>query len=198
MRALALLLLLFALPATAQEARLPALFSVTGVAADDVLNVRAAPGTAGEIIGTLAPDATDVEVVALDAGGRWGQVNLGEIAGWAAMRFLDRQPGHDWGDVPAIRVCYGAEPFWSLDLRPARLGFSTPVESLSIEVPEIAPVGGRREPWTLITDSDHGPLYGILSREICSDGMSEALAGYRLDLIQVDRGSFTGCCTLAR
>ncbi|MEO1155590.1 MAG: SH3 domain-containing protein, partial [Pseudomonadota bacterium] len=41
----------------------PALFDVTGVASDDVLNIRSAPSATAEIIGTLAHNETGVEVV---------------------------------------------------------------------------------------------------------------------------------------
>ncbi|MGB3280174.1 MAG: peptide-binding protein, partial [Pseudorhodobacter sp.] len=47
----------------ARAETLPALFDVTGVAADDVLNLRAAPDGVAEILGALGPSAKDVEVV---------------------------------------------------------------------------------------------------------------------------------------
>lgn len=195
MRALALLLLL-ALPAAAQEARLPALFDVAGVASDDALNVRRTPRTTANPIGELRHDATDIEVITLSESGDWGLVTLGEQSGWAAMRFLARQPGQGWDVPPAIRTCVGTEPFWGLDLRAGSPGFSTPLESLPIDVPAITPVDGRVEPWVLNAEGDHAPLLGILSRRACSDGMSDRAFGYRLDLIQGGRG-LTGCCTLA-
>jgi hypothetical protein len=48
-----LLLLAMATPATAQV--LPALYNVAGVAADDVLDVRAAYEAGAEIVDTLPP-----------------------------------------------------------------------------------------------------------------------------------------------
>lgn len=195
MRALALLLLL-ALPAAAQEVRLPALFDVTGVAADDVLNIRDRPRATSGIIAELRPDATGIEVIELSESGDWGRVNHYDQTGWTAMRFLRRQPGQAVGDSPAIKVCYGAEPFWSLDLRETSAGLRTPLADLSMDLPDIAPVGGRFEPWSVIGETEHGPVYGILSRRICSDGMSDALLGFELNLIEVGYGSYTGCCTL--
>lgn len=59
--------LLMASPAAAtQEYMLPTLFDVQDVAAGDVLNIREAPNAKAAIIGTLAPDATGVEVVGTD------------------------------------------------------------------------------------------------------------------------------------
>ena len=61
---------------------------MTGVAANDLLNIRAAPSANAEIIGTLSPRARHIEVVGYDDTGRWAQINTGEISGWAALRFL--------------------------------------------------------------------------------------------------------------
>lgn len=61
--ALALILWLAAGPAAAQD--LPAVYDVAGVAADDVLNVRAEPSAEAPVLRTLAPDAGGIEVVAL-------------------------------------------------------------------------------------------------------------------------------------
>lgn len=191
-------LLCLALPAQAQEVRFPALFDVVGVASDDVLNIRERPrGTSG-IIQELRHDATAIEVIELSENGDWGRVNVYDQTGWTAMRFLARQPGQDIDTVPAIEICSGTEPFWSLDLRPPAPSLRTPLADLSLEMPIISPVAGRYEPWSLIGETDHGPIYGILSRKICSDGMSDAVQGYQLDLIEVGYGSYTGCCTLSR
>ena len=67
---------------------LPARFSVTGVAADDVLNVRAAPDPAAPILAELPPDATGVEVIALSDDGAWALLPRPEGQGWASTRFL--------------------------------------------------------------------------------------------------------------
>jgi hypothetical protein len=126
MRRLLAALLLLATPAAAQDA-LPILADVTGVAADDVLNVRAAPNAGAEIVGTLAPDMRGVEVAGLDPSGGWGLVNSGERAGWAAMRFL--APRADvWraGALPEGLTCFGTEPFWSLRPGGGRLVLATP------------------------------------------------------------------------
>lgn len=184
------------LPVHAQDARFPALFDVTGVAADDTLNIRQNPRATAGLLADLPPDATGIEVIRLSDSGGWGLVNIDERAGWTSMQFLERQAGQDWQTPPAITRCYGAEPFWGLDLHPDTLGFSTPVESLSIDLPQIDPVAGRREPWSVSVETEHGPLYAIVSRQSCSDGMSDIESGYRIDLIQVGQGSLTGCCTL--
>ncbi|MFD2813860.1 SH3 domain-containing protein [Paracoccus aerius] len=74
--ALALTLALAGPALATQEYILPTLFDVTGVASDDVLNIRAEPNAKAAIIGTLAPDAFRIEVVEERQG--WARVNTGE------------------------------------------------------------------------------------------------------------------------
>lgn len=75
-RLLAFFFAFLSTPALAQDIY-PALHDVTGVAADDVLNIRSEPSASSPIIGTFSPFETDVEVVALSPDGGWGRVNAG-------------------------------------------------------------------------------------------------------------------------
>ena len=62
----ALIALFFAAAATSASAQdFPALFSVTGVANSDVLNIRAEPSAQSPIVGHFAPHQTSIEVVGL-------------------------------------------------------------------------------------------------------------------------------------
>lgn len=190
-------LLWLALPVQARDLPLPALFDVAGVAADDVLNIRAMPRATARHIGELRPDATGVEVVRLSENGEWGLVNVGEGAGWASMQFLARSLGQGWDVPPAIAICYGTEPFWSLDPMEA-MAFRTPGESLSIDPLTLIRTAGRADPWGVITQTEDGPIHGILTRQACSDGMSDREEGLRIGLIHADRTVYTGCCALTR
>jgi heat shock protein HslJ len=63
---------------------------------DDVLYVRAEPGAGNEIVGQLAPDATDIvagtQVVDVN-GGQWRPVRVSDtVVGWANERFLAASP----------------------------------------------------------------------------------------------------------
>ncbi|UWQ24782.1 SH3 domain-containing protein [Leisingera aquaemixtae] len=196
------------LPAAAQE--FPALYSVAGVSADDVLNIRSAPSASAEIIGTLAPDQAGVEVVAADGSGTWGLVNSGERSGWAALRFLTQDPRDDWRKRQKQALnCFGTEPFWSLALD---------------ETPNLTTPGGPEMPFVLLArepGSNHSgksgfhavrqgdgnvshtepvALSGTLTAQQCSDGMSDRTYGISIDLLQL-RGAgqldvLTGCCSL--
>jgi hypothetical protein len=69
-------------------------FSVQGVAASDVLNVRAEPTAKSAILGKLAPDATGVRGTSnrISAGGStWQEVECGQLHGWVNERFLERE-----------------------------------------------------------------------------------------------------------
>lgn len=181
---------------------LPALFRVTGVAADDVLNVRAEPTAGAEKVGALAPSAAGVEVVELGSGGRWGRVNLAEFTGWVAMRYMAHEGGPDWHRLEAPLSCYGTEPFWRLTIAPEAdemmlermgeeaLGFGRRVTSPGFDRPRtvgFSAQGAEREG------------FGVIRAETCSDGMSDRVMGlsFRMFLAGPEgMESYLGCCTL--
>ncbi len=83
-----------AAPATAPQATADT-YQVTGVAADDVLNVRSGPGTENMIVGMLQPNARGVTLTGETAqsadGGTWWQISdptLPGDTGWVNARFL--------------------------------------------------------------------------------------------------------------
>jgi len=193
-----LLCLVLALPATAQE--LPALFRVTGVAAGDVLNIRAGPSAGAEVIGALAPGAAGIEVVALSADGRWGQVNSGEGAGWSAMRFLTPEPGPGWRSGAAPLACFGTEPFWRLDLfLPSHRAEFHGLDTGGFElVTEAGALPGTRFPPTLaIPFAGARRGMAVLRGEACNDGMSDMAFGIGVQIYwRGDREGLSGCCRL--
>ncbi len=208
-RLLSMLVLLLPVNAAAQDT-FPALYDVAGVAANDVLNVRAEPSAQSEVIGAFAPLETGVEVIALSDDGSWGRVNIGEQAGWAAMRFLARQPGQsavDWsaGLAPMTLACFGTEPFWGLALMPDEtFEFTDPFQGdgtpMSGPYTPLAPSASSVKRGFVGTMSGSpNTLTGLITREICSDGMSDQVYGFALDLIRSDPSGNrldAGCCRL--
>lgn len=80
----------------------PGTYAVIGVRLDDTLNVRAGAGVDHEIVDTLAPYATGVEVVGdgVQVGQSvWVPVQHGEVEGWANSRYLARQVGEVDGSI---------------------------------------------------------------------------------------------------
>ncbi len=213
MRALALIVaLISATPAFATQDGWPALYDVAGVAADDVLNIRAEPDAGAAIIGTLAPDAANVEVIRATDDLRWGLVNTAERSGWVSLGFMARQGGQWDGRMPGIRQCFGNEPFWSLSQDGARVRFSTPDEPpidglVSGRYASLSHRGRFAYSGNLLS-ADAGPLEFILSlrTEACNDGMSDRSYGIGADLLIRDRdtsdgfrkhGLISGCCSIA-
>lgn len=173
----------------------PALFDVSGVASNDVLNVRAEGAASAPIVGMLAHDANDVEVVALS--GNWGQINTGETSGWVSMRYLAAQePNPDYALAQRLS-CYGTEPFWSAEfVQGQKVTFSSPEGSY--ETPGaglMIPASGVPGLWAMA----YSDSVATFRREMCSDGMSDRMFGLSVALFKRHAGEvalFSGCCSI--
>ena len=202
---LALGIFLFAAsPAAAtQEYILPTLFDVTGVAANDVLNIRAAPDASAEVIGTLSPNARDIEVVGYDETGRWARINTDERSGWAALRYLAYQVDV-WtpGTLPPTLHCLGNEPFWSFRPTGDNVMFSTPdAPDSMMRIEQVLATGMFRDPRRSVTaQGDNLRMTAVMVPMACSDGMSDRSYGLDVTVILEGRGEpqmLTGCCSIA-
>lgn len=197
--AAALLLALAGIAGPARADTLPAAFMVKGVADDDVLNIRAEPASTAAILGEIAPHALNVEVIEISADGKWGKVAAGgEGNGWVALAYLERQPVLDPALVPRPMTCLGTEPFWALDLFEQGAAWETPDTPRTDlgEVTEaVAPQGFHLR-------AEEGPervFHLTISREWCSDGMSDRAFGFAAKLfLESPDGNMllSGCCTL--
>lgn len=190
-----LALLAGVLPAAATQAGWPALFDVTGVASDDVLNVRTEPGVHGRIIGTLPPDATNVEVIMPTDDLTWGMVNVDGQSGWASMNFLERVSMNWDGQFPEITSCHGTEPFWNL----TRTDGEVALNRLDAEAVVSPPIDWQTG--AINHRGRHafrgGDLLGVVSKQLCSDGMSDIRYGLELNLILLsEQTHYQGCCTI--
>ena len=192
---LAVLLTLGTAPAFAtQEYILPTLFDVARVAPDDVLNIRQRPDARSPVIGTLAPDATGIEIT--EARGNWGRVNAGEVSGWVSMRFLDyRTDVWEWGQLPQGFSCYGTEPFWSLSVEGGDLVHATPEGEARHRITAILDRGVFRDPARAVVA---GPITLTATPQICSDGMSDRVMGLGAMAVMDGTELLTGCCRIAR
>lgn len=200
-----------AAPAAAtQECILPTLFDVTGVASDDLLNIRARPEAGSPVIGTLAPDAERIEVVAHDRSGAWAQVNTDERSGWVALRYLAyRTDVWEEGALPETLRCFGTEPFWTLRPEARRLVLSRPGAEDRRFVPEaVLGTGAFRDPRRAVTATPpaaeageaRGMLVATIVPKACSDGMSSRAYGLDASVVLTGDGDarlLTGCCSIA-
>jgi uncharacterized membrane protein len=187
---------------TAAAQPLPGLYDVTGVAADDVLNVRAAPEAGAPVVGSLAADARGVEVVGRDAGGGWGLVNVGEGSGWAAMRHLAPRPGV-WveGALPDALACFGTEPFWSFRVDAGRAVLSGPDEERAAAPVAVLSTSIPDDPRRVVqAGAGEAAITAVIVPMACSDGMSDRSFG--LDVTLIPGGTaprmLTGCCSIER
>lgn len=185
-----------------EEPIFPMLYNVHEVAEDDVLNIRAAPNTKSEIIGTLDHDATNVEVVEERDG--WGRVNSGEGSGWVSMRFM-AYPFNPWQEngTPELMRCFGTEPFWhaAVDLPAKEIRLVNLAEGEVVDVQTVTDVipGPYRTPTRAILAND----FTLMTTPAqCSDGMSDQLYGMAAYLItdQATEGAtprmLNGCCSV--
>lgn len=186
-------------PAAAQSV-LPTLYDVTGVRADDVLNIRAMPDASSSILSELPPDAKGVEVVDTRAG--WARVNTFERSGWVNMRYL-RERAEVWqpGAIPATLNCLGTEPFWSLRQVGANIVYETPQLSRPMQRRAVVDNPHQRSPArSLVAADDKGRLTVVLHPGQCSDGMSDRVFGLSATLLFEGAGQASemrnGCCRI--
>lgn len=197
----ALALALLAGPALAtQEYQLPTLFDVTGVAANDRLNIRERPDAGAAVIGTLPPDAKGVEVMAERNG--WAQVNSGERAGWVNARYLAyRSDVWQDGKLPATLNCLGTEPFWSLRQVGQTMVYETPEGARQMDRRAVLDQGFPSPVRGVIAGDAQGRLTLAIQPAQCSDGMSDRVYGLSALLIFDGAGQAsrmqTGCCRIS-
>lgn len=194
--ALALMLALSGPALATPEYILPTLFDVSGVAADDVLNIRAMPDASAPVIGTLPPDARRIEVVEERRG--WARVNTAEGSGWVSARYLAyRSDVWQPGALPAAFRCLGTEPFWDAKLEGADLVLRSPEDQAGDRRPvqAVLDTGLFRDPARVVVARD---MTLFSQPRICSDGMSDRLFGLSATLVihGASPRLLSGCCTI--
>lgn len=201
-RWLALLLLW---PVTLWADPFPALYDVTGVAHDDVLNIREEPSANTPIIAELAFNARNIEVVDQSEDARWGLVNAMETSGWVAMRYLMPAPGDHWTTPGAKLRCGGTEPFWDLTVN-GDTADQVVFEALALDE-SLSYAIDWQSGQTARTDlaiglggtGPSGKFSAVIRREVCHDGMSDRNFGLDIDLFfhnNTDASGFEGCCSV--
>ncbi|WP_347266930.1 SH3 domain-containing protein [Paracoccus sp. (in: a-proteobacteria)] len=197
-------LLMSAPLAAAAQDYMPALFDVTVVETWDRLNVREAPDGAAKIVGTLPSTAKGVELLARDASGKWGKVNVGETTGWVALRFLKPQ-AVVWlpAALPLSLKCSGTEPFWSIRTVEKGLVLAEPGQpDRPLSLRKVMDRGIAGEPTRgLIAGDDKGRLTAFMRPGQCSDGMSDHSFALAVSVIlegkDMPSRMLTGCCSIA-
>lgn len=179
----------------------PALYDVTGVAPDDVLNVREGRSASNPIINSLAPNQRNIEIVDVSDDERWGLVSFPDGSGWVSMRYLVRQPGRDPRYLPKPIGCGGTEPFWGLRIDNQKAQFDMMGGTSRVFTPiwEDIPSGMQAVSYAVKMQDNGEDITAIINRNQCSDGMSERVYGFEIDVIlsgQSGNRYYTGCCSL--
>lgn len=179
----------------------PAWIRVTGVANDDVLNARAEPDAASDVVGRFQPAQGPIEIVEVREieGQRWALVSTGEQGGWINLHYAETVELEMIGDspVPVRTVCAGTEPFWSLDLGEDEAVWSSfDAEEETYPITESEAASGRFLPWMF---GMQGFGLAILTPGQCSDGMSDIPYAWSVSIIGHDEMGhvlYEGCCRL--
>lgn len=170
---------------------------VTGVAADDVLNLRSEPRAGAALVGALSPTASGIE--ALKRSGGWTYVRFGQLEGWASSRYLRPAMTVTGGPPPFPLHCVGTEPFWSLTLDGKRAIYRTP-EIAEAASPVASFETSRNSTIVWRVRPADGPVTSavIEARQACSDNMSDRVYSFRIHAETQDGQLLSGCCEVKR
>lgn len=184
--------------AWAQDDPSPGLYDVARVTTR--LNVRAEPAIEAPVIGWLARDASGIEVVARDAAGAWGRVNLGEGSGWVSLTYLDQRGDALWSAnaLPETLICFGTEPFWDLRHEGDRLigGGVDEADRRDFMIDTVTGAAGASSRVVVARDRQGTVTLGIAPEE-CGDGMSDRIYALGARLSEGNAPTRIGCCSIA-
>lgn len=192
--------LLFPIMATAQT--LPGLFAVSGIEEDGALSIRAEPSTSSQAVESFAWNARDIEVVALDVSGEWGQININETTAWVPMTYMEEQFTAGNTLLPRPLVCFGNEPFWTLDVGNNPFAELDWLDGVTLRFSGLYTISSesRTGRYMMLAENTSRSLHAFVERKACNDGMSDRAYGLDMNLLVRDGDItmyFAGCCSVA-
>ena len=118
--------------------------------------------------------------------------------GWVSMQFLYLSRYPEPCSIPRPLTCGGTEPFWSIGFYPRGAEFQTPdIPRTDIEVKS---EGVAERGFYALAEEGPTRIYQLhVTRQICSDGMSDREFGWAASLfIESPDGNqmLTGCCAM--
>ena len=188
--------------ALAEDNRLfPAYYDVTGVSANDYLNLREGPGIRYAVVGKLNHTATAIVVVDQEQTGKWGLVRNGESSAWVSLYYLKRQTNQEDTSLPAQLGCGGTEPFWGLLFSPSKVKFNEMggQEVILQKAWEDSASGMQPYSFAVHLKNSNSEIHAVISRGQCNDGMSDMTYGYSIYAIlsgNLGNRLLSGCCSL--
>lgn len=178
-------------------------FEVTGVASNDTLALRAAPGWRSKRLRNIAPTAN--RVIGLGPrtrlnGHAWLAVEFEGTKGWVNGTYLRPYRGLENKALSKVLDCQGTEPFWSLRIERTQMLMRDSNQSTRFWKPDRAASPLDTGGWLLtgapVSQSARpdGRLEGrVKETGACSDGMSDFYYRYEL-LLKLEGETLRGCC----
>lgn len=170
-------------------------YEVTGVAANDSLNIRADANASSRIIGKIPFDGKGiVRLPDSEKSGNWCKIKYGSIAGWVHCRFLAQEGNAAFKEQ---LTCIGTEPFWSMELHKEKLILSNPMdEKREYKVKKFQQSMNNTNQWFVEAEKSTGEKVTFyLIEASCSDDMSDSKYKFKI-LIHDTKNDQTinGCC----
>lgn len=179
---------LFMLPAVAMAGE-ALTYEVSGVAANDVLNIRKGPSASTAKVGSYSPRDSGIYIVR--RAGNWALVGRADHArpdGWVHMRYLKQTMAE--AEVPLPLVCFGTEPFWSLSFEANGKAIYSDPENAETDYTTASV--NRAGQGAGIAFGEKGAA--SITAESCNDGMSDNQFAYSVRVTMPDGRVLQGCC----
>jgi uncharacterized membrane protein len=173
-------------------------YAVTGVAAGDVLNIRQDPSVAATIIGSYAPNATDILVSGVTSsidGSEWVEVidAARGKTGFVRAKFLAPSNAAQEPETDYPIACIGTEPFWGIRISGEKATIND-VDGESTATAGQWMLTGPNSRSFFVPLAPKGSVSVVDAGAQCSDGMSDNLYPWHGILITPSGYAFAGCC----
>jgi heat shock protein HslJ len=145
----------------------------------------------------LRQDVTDAIA---DVTGNIKDADMSQSVRLLAFAFLLSPITASWAGEPPL-ICFGNEPSWRLDLTEAgKARFSTPDSPAVDYVGAASTLAWRKESvWRgRATAPDGGELVAFLREGACSDGMSDTVHPYSVNVSLPGGRHYAGCCRVPK
>jgi len=185
------------------------LYAVTGVDADDYLNVRQKATARSAIVTRLPHDSVGVrrlEGDAMTAGNRWWRVKWQGKQGWVNKRYLkpvsdpivatSSSSSSKSNSKTATLHCGGNEPFWGMKITKNSLSYS-PMDGQKLNLPVMFNKTSENNTSIAAIYAKQGKqqILAMLQKvSACSDGMSDIGYPYAIAVIINKQKFYSGCC----
>ena len=161
-------------------------YEVTGVSEDDVLNIRKGPRASSAKVGEYQAGESGIQIFSTQ--GNWGLVGRSDPEGWVNMRYLRVTEAASEVELPM--ACSGTEPFWSLAINSAsKATYTDPETEARIYVVRDFERIDKDAAMSLVAGGSVS-----ITAETCSDGMSDNVYPYAVNVLLPGGRKLKGCC----